>query len=148
MPFHYSVCPIASARSAVVHEPDPPKTYLLDTNVLIDLAAGIPLSVSDDEHILVSVLSLGELTAPGHMDLVTAESLIDDVTSGNVTPVTRDIARLAVELRTIQSLSAVDACIAATACICNATLVTNDGQMRRHPVLETSPYPFISTKEI
>jgi len=124
-----------------VHEPDLSTTFLLDTNVLIDIAAGTQLRVSDDVVILVSTLSLVELAVPRHMDLEAAETLIDDVSSGDVIPLTRDISRLAVELRTVQSLSVIDACIAATACIQNATLVTNDGQMRRHPVLTTCPFP-------
>ena len=137
----YSVWIADSTHSSIVHEPDVSTTFLLDTNVLIDVAGGTPLGFSDDVLILVSAISLVELAAPRHMDLEAAESLIDDVSSGDVIPLTRDISRMAVELRTVQSLSVIDACIAATACIKNATLVTNDGQLRRHPVLTTCPFP-------
>ena len=94
----YSSCTPDSTHPSIVHEPDVSTTFLLDTNVLIDVAGGTPLGFSDDVLILVSAISLVELAAPRHMDLEAAESLIDDVSSGEVIPLTRDISRMAVEL--------------------------------------------------
>jgi len=147
MPVLYSIGSIESARSTLIHEPDFPKTLLLDTNVLIDVAGGKPLGITDDNTILVSALSLVELAAPHHMDLSEAESFIRDVTRGDVLPITREIACIAVELREIHSLTVIDACIAATACVMDATLVTNDRQMRRHPVLTSESFPLNVTEE-
>ena len=147
IPVLYSIGSIESARSTLIHEPDTSKAYVLDTNVLIDISGGMPLIIPDDITILVSALGLVELAAPRHMDLHKAESFIRDVTRGEVLPITLEIARVAVELREVQSLSVIDACIAATACIHNATLVTNDQQLRRHPVLTTEPFPLNQPEE-
>jgi predicted nucleic acid-binding protein len=131
----------------LLREPDTSKAYVLDTNVLIDVAGGKPLGITDDNTILVSALSLVELAAPHHMDLSEAESFIRDVTRGDVLPITRETACIAVELREIHSLTVIDACIAATACVMDATLVTNDRQMRRHPVLTSESFPLNVTEE-
>ena len=40
-----------------------------------------------------------------------------------------------------------DACIAATACLNDAVLVTHDGQLIRHPVVTTSLFPFHFDRE-
>jgi predicted nucleic acid-binding protein len=147
MPVSYGAVIDPSDQSLLLREPDTSKAYVLDTNVLIDVAGGKPLGITDDNTILVSALSLVELAAPHHMDLSEAESFIRDVTRGDVLPITRETACIAVELREIHSLTVIDACIAATACVMDATLVTNDRQMRRHPVLTSESFPLNVTEE-
>jgi predicted nucleic acid-binding protein len=132
MPVSYPIGSLESVRSTVIHEPDFPKTLLLDTNVLIDVARGV----------FVSSLSLVELAAPNYMDVSVADEIFNTIGIQDVIPVTREVATLATELRKVQPLSVIDACIAATACLNDGVLVTNDGQLIRHPVVTTSPFPF------
>lgn len=147
MPFSYSVGSIESARSSVIHEPDFPKTLLLDTNILIDVASGRLLKIPEDISVIVSSLSLVELAAPNHMEVAVAEEILNVLGIQDVIPVSREVATFAAELRKVQSLTVVDACIAATACLNDAVLVTNDGQLIRHPVVTTSPFPFNFDRE-
>ena len=142
MPVSYSIGSIESARSTVIHEPDFPKTLLLDTNVLIDVARGSLIEVPEETSVVVSSLSLVELAAPNHMDIKVANEILNVIGIEDVISVTREVATLATELRKVQPLDAIDACIAATACLNDAVLVTNDGQLIRHPVVTTSPFPF------
>jgi predicted nucleic acid-binding protein len=142
MPVLYSIGSIESARSTLIHEPDFPKTLLLDTNVLIDVARGSLIEVPEETSVIVSSLSLVKLAAPNHMDVKVANEILNVIGIEDVISVTREVATLATELRKVQSLSVIDACIAATACLNDAVLVTNDGQLIRHPVVTTSPFPF------
>jgi predicted nucleic acid-binding protein len=147
MPVSYSIGSLESVRSTVIHEPDFPKTLLLDTNVLIDVATGEFIKVPDETSVFVSSLSLVELAAPNYMDVTVADEILNTIGIQDVIPVTREVATLATELRKVQSLSVIDACIAATACLYDAVLVTNDGQLIRHPVVTTSPFPFHFDRE-
>jgi len=142
MPVSYSIGSIESARSSVIHEPEFPKSLLLDTNVLIDVATGDLINIPHETSVFVSSLSLVELAAPNYMDVKVANEILNVIGIEDVIPVTREVATLATELRKVQSLSVIDACIAATACLNDAVLVTNDGQLIRHPVVTTSPFPF------
>ena len=123
-----------------VHQDPGDAKYVFDTNVLIDISSGAKSNLPGDAKIAVSALSLVEIAAPNHLSLSEAEDVIASLNLSELVPVTNQAARLAVELRKIQNLDAIDACIAATACL-NATLVTNDQRIRRHPVLSTLPFP-------
>ncbi len=137
----YSAWVADSTHSSIVHEPDVSTTFLLDTNVLIDVVRGKTLQVPRNSNIMVSSLSLVELAAPNHMDVSVAEAILSSIGISDVVSVSRGIATLATELRKVQPLDVIDACIAATACFHDAILVTNDGKLLRHPVVMTSPFP-------
>jgi hypothetical protein len=77
MPVLYSIGSIESARSTLIHEPDFPKTLLLDTNVLIDVARGSLIEVPEETSVVVSSLSLVELAAPNHMDVKVANEILN-----------------------------------------------------------------------
>ena len=77
MPVSYSIGSLESVRSTVIHEPDFPKTLLLDTNVLIDVATGECIKVPDETSVFVSSLSLVELAAPNYMDVTVAEAILN-----------------------------------------------------------------------
>ena len=128
-------------QSLLLREPDTLKAYVLDTNVLIDIVRGKTLQVPQNSNVIVSSLSLVELAAPNHMDVSVAEAILSSIGISDVVSVSRDIAALATELRKVQPLDVIDACIAATACFHDAVLVTNDGKLLRHPVVMTSPFP-------
>ena len=132
-----SIC----STSEAVHQPTGDAKYVFDTNVIIDVSTGVKINLPDDAIIIVSPLSLVELAAPNHMSLSEAEDFIASLNVSELIPVTNQVARLAVELRKVQNLDALDACIGATACLMNATLFTNDQRLRRHPVLSTLPFP-------
>jgi predicted nucleic acid-binding protein len=136
----YSEQSICSASDAV-HQPPGDAKYVFDTNVIIDVSTGIKINLPDDAKIIVSALSLVELAAPNYMSLSEAEDVIASLNVSELAPVTYQVARLAVELRKIQNLDALDACIGATACLMDATQVTNDRRLQRHPVLTTLPFP-------
>lgn len=110
--------------------------------MLIDVATGDLINIPHETSVFVSSLSLVELAAPNYMDVKVANEILNVIGIEDVIPVTREVATLATELRKVQSLSVIDACIAATACLNDAVLVTNDGQLIRHPVVPTSPFPF------
>jgi predicted nucleic acid-binding protein len=130
-------CPASDS----VHQDPGDVKYVFDTNVLIDISSGAKSNLPGDAKIAVSALSLVEIAAPNHMSLSEAEDFIASLNVSELVPVTNQVARLAVELRKVQNLHALDACIGATACLMNATLVTNDQRLRRHPVLSTLPFP-------
>jgi hypothetical protein len=77
MPVSYSIGSIESARSTIIHEPEIQKTLLLDTNVLIDVASGSLIEVSEETSVFVSSLSLVELAAPNYMDVTVAEAILN-----------------------------------------------------------------------
>jgi len=133
-----SIC----STSEAVHQPTGDAKYVFDTNVIIDVSSGVKINLPDDAKIAVSALSLVELAAPNHMSLSEADDAIASLNVGELAPVTSHVARMAVDLRKVQNLDALDACIGATACLMDATLVTNDRRLRRHPVLSTLPFPF------
>lgn len=136
----YSAQSICSTSDAV-HQPPGDAKYVFDTNVIIDVSTGVKINLPDDAIIIVSALSLVELAAPNHMSLSEADDAIAALNVGELAPVTNQVARMAVELRKVQNLDALDACIGATACLMDATLVTNDRRLQRHPVLTTLPFP-------
>ena len=140
MSFVYCLEQIICLAADSVHQDPGDAKYVFDTNVLIDISSGAKSNLPGDAKIAVSALSLVEIAAPNHLSLSEAEDVIASLNLSELVPVTNQAARLAVELRTIQNLDAIDACIAATACL-NATLVTNDQRIRRHPVLSTLPFP-------
>ena len=136
----YSEQSICSTSDAV-HQPPGDAKYVFDTNVIIDVSTGVKINLPDDAIIIVSALSLVELAAPNHMSLSEADDAIASLNVGELAPVTNQVARMAVELRKVQNLDALDACICATACLMDATLVTNDRRLLRRPVLTTLPFP-------
>ena len=136
----YSEQSICSTSDAV-HQPPGDAKYVFDTNVIIDVSTGVKINLPDDAKIIVSALSLVELAAPNHMSLSEADDAIASLNVGELAPVTNQVARMAVDLRKVQNLDALDACIGATACLMDATLVTNDRRLQRHPVLTTLPFP-------
>lgn len=140
MSFVYCLEQIICLAADSVHQDPGDAKYVFDTNVLIDISSGAKSNLPGDAKIAVSALSLVEIAAPNHLSLSEAEDVIASLNLSELVPVTNQAARLAVELRKIQNLDAIDACIAATACL-NATLVTNDQRIRRHPVLSTLPFP-------
>ena len=140
MSFVYCLEQIICLAADSVHQDPGDAKYVFDTNVLIDISSGAKSNLPGDAKIAVSALSLVEIAAPNHLSLSEAEDVIASLNVSELVPVTNQVARLAVELRKIQNLDAIDACIAATACL-NATLVTNDQRIRRHPVLSTLPFP-------
>ena len=77
MPVLYSIGSIESARSTIIHEPEIQKTLLLDTNVLIDVASGSLIEVSEETSVFVSSLSSVELAAPNYMDVTVAEAILN-----------------------------------------------------------------------
>jgi predicted nucleic acid-binding protein len=125
----YSTHSICSASDAV-HQPPGDAKYVFDTNVIIDVSTGIKINLPDDAKIIVSALSLVELAAPNYMSLSEADDAIASLNVGELAPVTNQVARMAVELRKVQNLDALDACIGATACLMDATLVTNDRRLQ------------------
>jgi len=141
MPVLYGAVIDPTDQSLLLREPDTSKAYVLDTNVLIDIVAGSPLRVPTNSNVNISSLSLVELAAPNHMDVSVAEAILKSMGVQGVVSVSREIAVMATELRKVQPLDAIDACIAATACLNDAVLVTNDGQLIRHPVVATSTFP-------
>jgi predicted nucleic acid-binding protein len=142
MPVIYGAVIDPSDQSLLLRESDTSKAYVLDTNVLIDIVAGTPLQVPTNSHVNISSLSLVELAAPNHMDVSVAEAVLNSIGVQDVVSVSREIAVIASELRKVQPLDSIDACIAATACVLDAVLVTNDGRLLRHPVVATSTFPF------
>jgi len=142
MPVVYGAIIDPFDQSLLLREQDTSKAYVLDTNVLIDIVAGSPLRVPTNSNVNISSLSLVELAAPNHMDVSVAEAILNSMGVQGVVSVSREIAVMSTELRKVQPLDAIDACIAATACLIDAVLVTNDGQLIRHPVVTTSPFPF------
>lgn len=140
MSFVYCLEQIICLAADSVHQDPGDAKCVFDTNVLIDISSGAKSNLPGDAKIAVSALSLVEIAAPNHLSLSEAEDFIASLNVSELVPVTNQVARLAVELRKIQNLDAIDACIAATACL-NATLVTNDQRIRRHPVLSTLPFP-------
>lgn len=142
MPVLYGAVIDPSDQRLLLHEPDTSKAYVLDTNVLIDIVAGRPLQVPTNSHVNISSLSLVELAAPNHMDVSIAEAVLNSIGVPDVVSVSREIAVMASELRKVQPLDPIDACIAATACVLDEVLVTNDGRQLRHPVVATSTFPF------
>jgi len=148
MPVSYGNVLDPSDHSLLLREPDTSKAYVLDTNVLIDMSYGIPANLPDDVKFAVSTLSLLELAAPRHMDLDRADGVLASIKVSELIPVTQEVARLAVELRHIQNLDIIDACIGATACYRDAILLTNDQRLLRHPVVPALPFPILEiTKE-
>ena len=141
MPVVYGAIIDPFDQSLLLREQDTSKAYVLDTNVLIDIVAGSPLRVPTNSNVNISSLSLVELAAPNHMDVSVAEAILNSMGVQGVVSVSREIAVMATELRKVQPLDAIDACIAATACLNDAVLVTNDGQLIRHPVIATSTFP-------
>ena len=141
MPVLYGAIIDPSHQSLLLREPDTSKAYVLDTNVLIDIVAGTPLQVPTNSYVNISSLSLVELAAPNHMDVSVAEAVLNSIGVQDVVSVSREIAVMASELRKVQPLDPIDACIAATACVLDAVLVTNDGRLLRHPVVATSTFP-------
>jgi hypothetical protein len=77
MPVLYSIGSIESARSSVIHEPEFPKSLLLDTNVFIDVATGDLINIPHETSVFVSSLSLVELAAPNYMDVTVAEAILN-----------------------------------------------------------------------
>ena len=75
-PFHIRLVRL-SLYAAPLFEPDFPKTLLLDTNVLIDVATGEFIKVPDETSVFVSSLSLVELAAPNYMDVTVAEAILN-----------------------------------------------------------------------
>ena len=138
MPVLYGAVIDPSDQSLLLREPDTSKAYVLDSNVLIDIVAGTPLQVPTNSHVNISSLSLVELAAPNHMDVSVAEAVLNSIGVQDVVSVSREMAS---ELCKVQPLDPIDACIAATACILDAVLVTNDGRLLRHPVVATSMFP-------
>ena len=133
----HSIC----SASDTVHQPPGDVGYVFDTNVLIDVSTGAKPNLPIDAKVAVSALSLIEIAAPNHLSLSEAEDAIAALNVGELVPVTNQVARMAIELRKVQNLDALDACIGATACLMDATLVTNDRRLQRHPVLSTLPFP-------
>ena len=139
--FVYCLEQIICLAADSVHQDPGDAKYVFDTIVLIDISSRAKSNLPGDAKIAVSALSLVEIAAPNHLSLSEAEDVIASLNVSELVPVTNQVARLAVELRKIQNLDAIDACIGATACLMNATLVTNDRRIRRHPVLSTLPFP-------
>jgi predicted nucleic acid-binding protein len=75
------------------------------------------------------------------MDLDRADGVLASIKVSELIPVTQEVARLAVELRQIQNLDIIDACIGATTCYLDAILLTNDQRLLRHPVVPALPFP-------
>ncbi|MEX0852189.1 MAG: type II toxin-antitoxin system VapC family toxin [Bauldia sp.] len=117
--------------------------YLLDTNVISEVARGKPdervaafMRTIRDEHSFLSVLTIGELRRGAEMRRVVdrrhAEKLdlwIDSVEESFTTrilPVDLPTARLWGELSAKRPRAAVDTLIAATAIVHNLTLVTRN----------------------
>ena len=141
MPVVYGAIIDPFDQSLLLREPDTSKAYVLDTNVLIDMSLGSPSNLPDDVKFAISTLSLLELAAPRHMDLDRADQVLASIKVSELIPVTQEVARLAVELRHIQNLDIIDACIGATACHRDAILLTNDQRLLRHPVIPALPFP-------
>lgn len=105
--------------------------FVLDTNIVIRLTDGEDVNIIPNNDRFVSVVTEMELFASPSLTPEKEQIRRDFLRETTIVPLTEPVKQEAIRIRRFGSprLKLPDAIIAATACVLDATLVTNDDTM-------------------
>lgn len=110
--------------------------WLLDTNAIIYIQKGLVKESLPDNDISLSIISKIELLSFPDLSSNDKSFLNDFLSNFDVVPLSSDVERVTIEMRTKHKLKIPDAIICASAIVSDSLLITNDRKLIQIPDLK------------
>ncbi|WP_167882175.1 type II toxin-antitoxin system VapC family toxin [Leptospira levettii] len=110
--------------------------WLLDTNAIIYIQKGMVKESLPDNDVSLSIISRIELLSFPDLSSTDKSFLNDFLSNFDVVPLSLDVERVTIEMRTKHKLKIPDAIICASAIVSDSLLITNDRKLIQIPDLK------------